>query len=115
LEVFLVFLFFSQCPECKCNFYVVCIVVCIAGYGGERKQEYTTGRIIELIQNARKLSSQTYRKSKNISDLEAKTLAKQAVPASVPDENFCDVLSNLENKMASLSEAVEKFSPQVYE
>jgi hypothetical protein len=61
------------------------------------------------------LSSQTYRKSKNISDLEAKTLAKQAVPASVPDENFCDVLSNLENKMASLSEAVEKFSPQVNE
>lgn len=91
------------------------IIVCIAGYGEERKQECSTGRIIELIQNARKLSSQTYRKSKNISDLEAKASAKKAVPVSVPDENFCDVVSNLEHKIASLSDAVEKFIPQLTE
>ena len=113
--MFLVFVFVSQCPECKSNIYLVCIVVCIAGYGGERKREYTTGWIIELIQNARKLSSQTYRNSKNISDLEEKTLAKKGVPVSISDENFCDVVSSLENKIASLSEAVEKFSPQVTE
>ncbi|EFX66949.1 hypothetical protein DAPPUDRAFT_331561 [Daphnia pulex] len=36
------------------------IAVCIMGYGAERKIECGTNRVIELIKNARKLSSQVY-------------------------------------------------------
>ena len=91
------------------------IAVCIRGYGAESKIACSTSRVIELIQNARKLSSQNYRKSNNISDLEAKTSAKTSVPVSFPDENFCDVVGNLEQKISSLSDAVEKFVPELTE
>jgi hypothetical protein len=47
--------------------------------------------------------------------LEAKTSAKTSVPVSFPDENFCDVVGNLEQKISSLSDAVEKFVPQLTE
>ena len=91
------------------------IAVCIRGYGAESKIACSTSRVIELIQNARKLSSQVYRKSNNISDLEAKTSAKTSVPVSFPDENFCGVVGNLEQKISSLSDAVEKFVPKLTE
>jgi hypothetical protein len=91
------------------NTFSSLFIVCISGYAEERKQECSTARVIELIQNARKLAAQTHRQANNISDADAKLAAKNAKAISVPDENFADVTSNLEQRMSVLSDSVEKY------
>ena len=62
----------------------------------KRESRSSTARIIELIQNARKVAAQFHRQFNNISDAEAKVAAK---PISVPDEHFCDATNNFGQKM----------------
>ena len=51
-----------------------------------------------------------FRQANNISDEEAKLTAKNSKPISVPDENFCNVTSDFEQKMSALSNSVEKYA-----
>jgi hypothetical protein len=90
------------------------IAVCIRGYGSERKIECSTSSD-RTYPKCQEVIISSLLKVKNNSDLEAKTSAKTSVSVSFPDDHFCDVVGKTEQKISSLSDAVEKFVPQIPE